>query len=280
MKAKTLSKHLTQTHGVSKETYVMQFPDAKLTSDASSVRFKNRGQNFAWLKRAKERGDDLTEYKAKMGAAVSAAILANPKERARRSAQMTANNKTEAARQLSRNTAKRTSARPEIMAARAERLARWRTENFDVFYEKCVKAMHSTWHSKPELVLANVVMSIDAGFKQNQRLHDVCITSKSRRKQVDLANWDTNVIIEFDGKYHFQPIKGDETLNNTRVRDHELDEAVVKQEMTLIRISYDQFSYKDGGKFSDECLKQLFEHLRDPKPGVHRIGEAYAATFV
>jgi len=57
-----------------------------------------------------------------------------------------------------------------------------------------------------------------------------------------------------------------------------LDAHVEAHGWTLVRISYDQFSYKDGGRFSEACLRKLFELLLAPVPGVHRIGEAYAAT--
>lgn len=60
--------------------------------------------------------------------------------------------------------------------------------------------------------------------------------------------------------------------------DRELNEAALKQNMSLIRISYDQFSYKDCGKFSEDCLKHLFELLCKPTPGVHYIGASYSAV--
>lgn len=135
--------------------------------------------------------------------------------------------------------------------------------------------MHSTWHSKPERLLRELVQKFDFDFIANQRLHDKLITSKSHRKQVDLMNHNLGIVIEFDGVYHFKAIKGEQTLEETKKRDAELDAAIIRQELTLIRISYDQFSYKDGGKFSDDCLKQLFELLRNPNPGVHYIGNAY-----
>ena len=215
-----------------------------------------------------------------MGKSVSTAIMSNPKERARRATQMVINNRTPQARDLSRNTAKKTSARPEIIAARAANLQRWRDENFDTFYEKCIMKMHSTWHSKPERILRELVQAFDPAFKGNQRLYSTRFTSNSRRKQVDLMNEKTNVIVEFDGVYHFKPIKGEEALQDARKRDNELEMAVVDNEMTLIRISYDQFTYKDGGHFSEHCLKWLFELLKDPKPGVHRIGNSYCTGVI
>ena len=279
IKAKTLSKHITQVHCVSKEAYALQHADARITCDNSNVVFKARGQNFAWLKRAKECGDDLTEYKVKVGKAVSAAIMNNPEERARRAAQMAANNRTDAARELSRNTAKRTSARPEILKARSERLAKWREMNFDDFYEKCIMAMHSTWHSKPELTLFEILRNIkDYEFKHNQVIKSDTFNNVSKRKQVDIADASLRVYVEFDGIIHFEPrIKGALKLSEIQNSDKLLDEHIVRHGWTLIRISYDQFSYKEGGRFKESCLKLLFEHLRNPQPGVHCIGDAYGA---
>lgn len=71
------------------------------------------------------------------------------------------------------------------------------------------------------------------------------------------------------------PINGPDVLIKTQQRDHELDCVALKQRFTLIRVSHDQFSYKSGGYFSEECLSELLEILRDPHPGVYRIGVAY-----
>jgi hypothetical protein len=279
---KTLSKHLTQTHKISKDDYLQRFPESSITSYASQTLFKKRGQNFAWLKRAKDRGDDLTVYKKKMGDAVRTSIMNNPIERVRRSEQMAINNRTPQARELSRNTAKKTSARPEILVARTARLARWRDTHFDEFYEKCIKAMHSTWHSKPELILFSLLSDIDGYvFKHNQVVKSEIFTNKSHRKQIDIADKAMRVYVEFDGIIHFEPrIKGEKALSDTKRMDCLLDEHVTLHNWTLIRISYDQFSYKDGGKFNEDCLRQLFELLKDPKSGVYRIGKAYETTSI
>jgi hypothetical protein len=83
-------------------------------------------------------------------------------------------------------------------------------------------------------------------------------------------------IIEFDGMHHFRPIRGEEVLRDTQRRDRELEDAVLRQDLTLIRVSYDQHSYKSGGSFSEECMNQLFGILRDLRPGVFKIGSAYS----
>jgi hypothetical protein len=261
-------------HNISKEKYVQKFGPIQ-AMNFSKRRSEIGKINGNWIERKKVAGEDLSEYKVKMGAAVKESIMSNPEERKRRSEQMAMNNRTSEAREKSRVTAKKTSARPEIMKARGERLEKWRNDNFDEFYEKCTKVMQSTWSSKPEKMLFNIVSDFNESFNRNQRLYDSLFSSKSHRKQIDIMSHELNILIEFDGRVHFEPIYNDQVLRDAQTRDRELDNVILKHGWTLIRISYDQFSYKGGGKFSDDCLKQLFDHLQDPKPGVHHIGEAY-----
>jgi hypothetical protein len=266
---------------MNKEAYIEKFPNAIIKcSDTFKNYSRQNATNGQWITRAKGSGADLSNYREKMSKSVSSSVMSNPKERARRSAQMSENNKSPAARELSRNTAKKTSARPDIIEKRTQNLKKWREEHFDEFHEKCIKAMHSSWNSIPEKKLFNIVKSFNDSFKNNQRLYDTCITSKSKRKQVDMISETLRCIIEFDGKLHFQPLRGEDMFQDTQRRDRELNEAALKQNMTLVRISYDQFSYKDGGKFSEDCLKRLFELLCKPIPGVHYIGASYDAGLV
>jgi hypothetical protein len=267
---------------MSKEEYLKAYPTAAITSKVSTARFKHRGQNFAWLKRAKARGDDLTAYKEKMGRAVSEAITSNPGERKRRSELMGELNRRPEARKRSSDVARLTSTRPEILKARAERLARWRELNPDEFYEKCTKAAHAIWHSIPELALFDLLKNVEGyDFVHNQVVKSVAFPNKSKRKQVDIADRSRHIYVEFDGIIHFNArIKGEDNFERVKCMDAMLDDYITKHDWTLIRISYDQFSYKDGGRFEPDCLKKLFEILKDPRPGVHRIGKAYEKTAV
>lgn len=276
-KATTLGKHLTHVHNITQEKYLNDYPGSLITCHKSADTFKKRGVNFAWLKRAKERGDDLTKYKQKMGKAVSDAVMANSEERARRANQMAINNRTPEARELSSTTAKKTSARPEIQKARAEKLTLWREIHFDEFYEKCIKAMHSTWHSKPELALASILCSMEGySFKHNQCVKSELIHNRSKRKQIDVADKSARIYVEFDGIIHFEPkIKGTHTFEKIRASDASLNKCIIHHKWMLIRVSYDQFSYKNGGFFKKECLEKLFDRIKNPQPGVYKIGDAY-----
>jgi hypothetical protein len=283
--ASTLSKHLSSIHDMSKEEYVQQFPGALITCEKSAAKFKARGGNGDWIRRANERGDDLTAYKKKMGEAVRKSIMSNPKERARRSelAKMTINAwaTSDEGRRIASETAKKTSARPEILEQRTKNLANWRFEHHDEFYEKCVKAMQDVKHSKPEMLLFEFLKNVEGyNFKLSQIVKSDSFTSKSKRKQIDIADKEARVYVEFDGPCHFQSLHGDEKLCEIRKRDVELDEHIKKHDWVLIRVSHDQFSYKSNGGFSESCVKQLREILSNPTPGVHFIGDAYVQREV
>lgn len=85
-----------------------------------------------WITRANERGEDLTEYKQKMGKAVSESILANPEECERRSKLMGQINKTPLMIEKCRQAAIETSSRQDILIARTEQNA----------YTQCVKVQN------------------------------------------------------------------------------------------------------------------------------------------
>lgn len=270
-----LGKHLKSTHGIATKQYLERFPDA-LTSALAETQKMSEACN--WIDRAKENGDNLSDYKQRMSVAVSQSIMSNPKERARRSAQLAANNRTSEAREKSRNAAKKTSARPEIQRVRTERLARWRNANFDEFYEKCVQAAHNVWRSKPELALAELLAGVEGyDFRLNQVIKSDRMTNKSKRKQVDVGDKRLRFYVEFDGIIHFEPrVKGEETYKKIIEHDKILDDHIKSHGWTLVRISYDQYDYKDSGTFSQPALEALFSLLKNPKPGVYCIGQAYS----
>ena len=275
-KAKSLTKHITQVHGITKQQYIDEYPEAKLTSDKFTSLSKERNaKNGDWINRANENGEDLTAYKQKMGMMVSKAIMSNPEERQRRANQMALNNQTPEARERSRQTAIRTSAKLEVQQARAERLAEWRNANFDTFYEKCIKALINHKLTKPELNLYSILKEISGyNFQHQFVIESSSFMNKSQKKCVDFGDSTLHVYIEFDGVVHFlERITGVEGFKYIKKFDRLLDEHITLQNWTLIRISYDQYV---NNEFTQECLERLFKVLKDPTPGVHYIGDAYA----
>lgn len=272
-----ITQHVKIKHNLSKEEYEVSHGPVKCTATTQNYS-RSGSQNGDWIKRKKEAGEDLSGYIAKMGAAVSRSIMSNSEERTRRADVMAGLNRTPEARERSSRAAKITSARSEIQEQRATALANWRKNNFEEFYETCFKAMLNSpiKVSKPERVLREF---LPPGFSygyivKSERLRHI---NKSCRKQVDFADPDRNIYIEMDGHHHFM-VKFNETLDSLELikeKDRILDRLIVERGGTLIRISYDQFSYKGGGHFTEPCLRRLYDILQDPQPGVHCIGDAY-----
>lgn len=276
LRCKSLKKHLREVHKLSVADYGGQV----LCDNSRHAYSEQNKENSNWINREQEKGNDLKEYREKMGKSVSKAILSSPKERQRRSDLLKELNKTKIwtpeFKAMMTEKSKKTAARPEIIAKRTEQLKKWRDENFEDFYEKCVKNFSISWRSKPELALFELVKMIDGyTFMNNQFIKDETFMSKTKRKQVDIADVNMGVYLEFDGPWHFQNING--SLQENIARDKLFDEYIERNQLKLIRISHDQYSYGKGGSFKEECLKQLFDALKDPKPGVVKIGKAYDA---
>jgi len=250
-----LTKHLFRQHNLLKSEYDGQTIAQELAETFSCI--------------GKENGEGHGEAKSR-------GILASASARMSRHSNMIALNRSDEGRKRSSEAAKRTSARSDILKKRSERLKQWRDNNREEFYEKCTKKMHAVWHSKPEIVLFDTVKDIEGfNFRHNQVVKSSDFTNKSHRKQIDIADKTRRVYIEFDGMIHFSPIKGQHIFDTVQLSDEMLDRHIEKNGWTLVRISYDQFSYRNGGHFIDSCLQSLLQILKDPKPGIFRIGSAY-----
>jgi len=271
-----ITQHVRLVHGVSKEDY--QSKHGRLICENSSRNYGSTG-NYDWIKRARERGEDLTERFAATGPAKSAGILASQKAIEARRKNMSDLNRRPESRLRSSEVAKETSRRPEIIARRTHNLRMWRQQNFEDFYEKCVMPMIGALEklngdvrqTAPEKVLQILLSGIEGyDFKYSQCVKSNQFSSLSKRKQVDFGDKSRRVYVEFDGVRHFRDFNG--TLKKTREQDEALDRHIIEHGWTLLRISYDQFV---GKKFSETCVKSLFDILSDPKPGVFRIGKEY-----
>lgn len=271
-----ITQHVKIVHGLTKDEY--QSKHGRLICENSSRSYGSTG-NYDWIKRARDKGEDLTERFAATGPAKSAGILASQKAIAARKRNMSELNKRPERRARSSEVAKETSKRPEIIERRTQNLREWRSQHFEDFYEKCVMPMigaleklngdiHQT---TPEKVLQNLLSGIEGyDFKYSQCVKSNHFSSLSKRKQVDFGDKSRRVYVEFDGVRHFRDFNG--SLKKIREQDDALDSHIIEHGWTLLRISYDQFT---GKKFSETCIKSLFELLSNPKPGVFRIGKEY-----
>ena len=101
--------------------------------------------NGDWISRAKERGEDLTEYFEKLSCKISEGIMKSDSAREARRQNLSRLNKTQEFRERSSETAKKTSSRKDIQDKRSKQLAKWRENNPEEFYEKCTSVMHKSW---------------------------------------------------------------------------------------------------------------------------------------
>lgn len=270
--AKKLGSHLRKDHGIDLKDY-----DGQIVCESSRKKYEAVAkENGNWIERAKELGEDLSEYKEKMGEAVRESILSNPEERKRRAQVMASVNKTDVMRKKASETAIKTSARKDIQDKRATQLKKWRDENPDEFYEKCASKVINSFKSIPEYMLFDLVKDTPGySFKQNQVVKSNLFITKSKRKQVDIGDKSRRVYIEYDGALHFKQTNLNQ-LETVQEKDRLLDEYILKHGWVLIRVSYDQFSYrKSDYGFKKECLDRVFEILNNPESGIYKIGNKY-----
>lgn len=274
----SLAKHITGTHGLTKEQYLSEH-GGQIKCDASTKRYSNQNKiNCDWISRAKENGGDLTAYRMKMGAAVSKAILSNPKECARRAQTMSDNNKTDEAKARSSRVARVTSLRPEIQEQRSKNLERWREENPNEF-QKCIDKMMLSGcsTSKPQREIHKLILTfkqMDDFILEYRKKHPLFKTTRSNRRYFDMCSEKNKIVVEFDGRHHFKEIFKNQNIELNYEKDKELNEVLPNLGYCFIRISYDQWLQR--GRFKGECVGKLYDIILDAQPGLYFIGDHHA----
>jgi hypothetical protein len=126
----------------------------------------------------------------------------------------------------------------------------------------------------PEKSLQEILKKYnDYNFKWSQIIiSETFIPNKTLRKQIDFGDHNKKIYIEFDGIRHFKCVQSKDEFERTQKMDLLLNEYIVLNNFTLIRISYDQYK---NFKFNLACLIRLNEILSNPASGVHYIGDAY-----
>ena len=273
-RSKSLTSHIKNYHHLTVKDYLQKHPSSILNCKSSNEKkSKANKENGAWIKRAKDQGKNIDKSLKKMSLSVSQSVMKNLDERVKRSKRLSDLNRRQDFRERSSISAKITSARREIQLKRALALHKWRQENPDVFYEKCIQKIN--FSSKPERILFNFLLEVPGfSFRKNQFVKSNFFSSKSKRKQIDIADKSKRIYIEFDGIFHFKKIFTQERFDSAKRSDLELDNHIQNHNWTLIRVSYENFSYKVND-FSNECKRQILEILTTLPPGVHRIGSFY-----
>lgn len=294
MHGQKLSQHIAIQHpDISKDEYKLKYDSYLITTKSSNNYSIAQLSRESWQSKAIKNGIDLSNFYKICGEGISKSIMNNPDERARHSQQMKSlyDEKklgTSEMKIIFSETAKKTSTRQEIIQARSKQLQQWRAENPEEFKTKCTdkmlaaKPLKPTWFSKPEKLLFTIVYDLqNFNFKFNQIVKSNLFNWKSKRKQIDIADKQCGIYIEFDGPFHFKAYNQLDKLLEIQRRDKLLEEHIIQQKLLLIRISYDQFQdkKKNGGYFNKECLNQLFELIEMRKKeqlyGVFKIGEEY-----
>lgn len=184
---------------------------------------------------------------------------------------MERHNRSDEQRKRASETAKRTSARPEIQAARAALLRKWREENPEAFSKCTAAAQASPKRSKPEAWLRENLL---LGWPQGQ------IRCGEERKQVDFIS--ESVWVEVDGFFHFfevkrirdtRPSRLKRTLAVVQGRDAMLNQEARSRGICLIRVGVDCFA-RDGA-LRDEWKRTFTAMLHSMPPGVWCLGRLY-----
>jgi len=271
-KGYSLKSHVKRVHGLEKEEYERLHGPA--VCQATKQRYSSTA-NYDWINRAKDVGQDLSDWKQKLSTSISSGVMASDSAREARRQNLTRLNKTDEFRAKSSETASRTSARPDVQQARAQNLAKWRRNHPDVFMTRCFQRMLSFKTSRPEKVLYWEVSRLFPGvFKHNQLIvrRGKFVTTKSGTRQVDIYAKDRKIIIEFDGPYHFKPIRGDDFLETVRKKDDELNSVMIAEGALVIRVAYDQYK---KAKINEDALAQIERLVSSDSRGLHLIGSLY-----
>ena len=246
---KSISAHVKRNHSLSKSEYEKKYGPTVCESTKSTYSETSK-INGDWIKRAKERGEDLTGYFEKLSNKISEGIMKSDSAREARRQNLSGLNRTQDFRERSSKTAKKTSSRKDIQDKRSKRLARWRENNPEEFYKKCTSVMHKSWQSKPETDLFGVVdQFFPDTFKRNQILKRTgkFLSTKTNIRQIDIMSLENKIVIEFDGIHHFKDVfKKKGNLNEVSKKDQELNSVLVEEGWTVIRVSYDEYDYKEN----------------------------------
>jgi hypothetical protein len=268
----SLAIHVRKVHNLDKKEYVKIH--GPLLASASKEKYSKACEyNSNWIERAKERGEDLTEYRKKVSNGVRAAIMNSPEERQRRSKLLGSLNKTAAFRKKSSDTAKITSARKDIQERRSLQLKNWRDNNKEKFLLAASKLFSIKKKTKPEVAIDRwLIENYNGVFKYSQFFYSKTFNTISSKKQVDFLSCDRSIIIEVDGPLHFK--ESFDQLKKTREKDIALSRYSIVNKKCLIRISFDCWA-QSTGNFSQSTLDKVKQIIDNPNIGVHFVGKSW-----
>ena len=102
------------------------------------------------------------------------------------------------------------------------------------------------------------------------------MSTKTNIRQIDIMSLENKIVIEFDGIHHFKDVfKKKGNLNEVSKKDQELNSVLVEEGWTVIRVSHDEYDYKENGKFKQETLDKIFEIVSERRRGLWQFGSSY-----
>lgn len=262
---------------MTKEEYEKKY--GSTICETSKKKYSETG-NYDWINREKEKGNDLSEYRKKLSKSISEGIMSSESAREARRKNLSKLNKTEEFRKKSSETAKKTSSRKDILKKRSNQLKEWRDNNPEEFYKKCTSVMINSWKSKPELELFNILNRMFSFLKRNQKLHrkGKFLSTSSNIRQIDIMSLENKIIVEFDGIVHFKDVYKNNSLNEIQKKDNELNSVMTLEGWTVIRVSYDEYSYRSGKGFNPDTISRICELIKAKSRGLFLFGDSYKAT--
>lgn len=280
----SLTSHIKRKHFLSRKKYKEKY--GEVLSPSAKKNYSLSGKiNGDWISNLedKENNEKYLHFLEQCSKNISEAIKNNPEEIERRRKLLAELNKREDFRKKASETATKTSKRKDIIEQRTKQLKKWRENNPDEFYEKCTKQMIGVFFSLGEKLLLEEIKEI--GFKRNQFIKSkkhFNKTSKTNRKQVDFLNRDKKIIIEFDGKHHFEEKNSDFEL--IKKKDKKLNEWVREKGFFLIRVSQSAIlpkrPYKDS-ILREEYKEKIKELIKTPQFGkVIFLGKEYGENSI
>ena len=148
----------------------------------------------------------------------------------------------------------------------------WGKNYPEEFYKKCVEPLLSNWKSKPEKILLEFCKTIIDDCK-NYFLKDETFSTKTKNRQIDIFSENKNIIVEFDGPLHFEPIFGEEDFRSKKKKDSEIN--ALSNKYCIIRVSYDCYNRRI---FNPSILNKIEKILLNPLKGLYLIGDMYGKS--
>lgn len=121
--------------------------------------------------------------------------------------------------------------------------------------------------SKNEIKIANILENLSIEYIRNKKFEDCFGISDCVLLKFDFYLPKYDILIEFDGKYHFEPVRGEERFKEQKENDRLKNEYCKNKNLKLLRISYSE------SKNLNNII--IIKNLNNLKKGVTFIGKEY-----